>query len=87
MATKGGLVFSASPDGTVFALNSDNLKELWRFETNYGINAPPMTFSVDGKQYIAILAGIGGAWPQWFNASTPGLENVESGNTLFVFSL
>ncbi len=87
LATKGGLVFSASPDGTVFALNSDNLKELWRFETNYGINAPPMTFSVDGKQYIAILAGIGGAWPQWFNASTPGLENVESGNTLFVFSL
>ena len=46
-----------------------------------------MTFSVDGKQYIAVLAGLGGAWPQWFNSTTPGLEKVESGNMLFVFSL
>jgi len=87
LATKGGLVFSASPDGTIFALDSDNLKELWRFETNFGTNAPPMTFSVDGKQYVAVLAGMGGAWPQWFNSTTPGLEKIESGNMLFVFSL
>ena len=87
LATKGGLVFSASPEGSVFALDSDNLKELWRFETNHGTNAPPITFSVDGKQYVAILAGLGGVWPQWFNSTTPGLENVESGNMLFVFSL
>lgn len=87
LATKGGLIFSASPEGSVFALDSDNLKELWRFETNHGTNAPPITFSVDGKQYVAILAGLGGVWPQWFNSTTPGLENVESGNMLFVFSL
>ena len=81
------MIFSASPEGSVFALDSDNLKELWRFETNHGTNAPPITFSVDGKQYVAILAGLGGVWPQWFNSTTPGLENVESGNMLFVFSL
>ena len=44
LATKGGLIFSASPEGSVFALDSDNLKELWRFETNHGTNAPPITF-------------------------------------------
>ena len=87
LATKGGLVFSASPDGTIFALDSDNLKELWRFETNFGTNAPPMTFAVDGKQYVAVLAGLGGAWPKWFVGSTPGLEKVEPGQMLFVFSL
>jgi alcohol dehydrogenase (cytochrome c) len=87
LATKGGLVFSAHPDGKIVALDSDNLKELWSFETGTGNNAPPMTFSVDGKQYIAILGGLGGAWPKWFVASTPGLEKVEPGQQLFVFEL
>ena len=68
-------------------LSSDNLKELWSFETNTGINAPPITFAVDGKQYVAILAGLGGAWPKWFMGSTPGLEKVDAGQMLFVFSL
>ena len=88
LATKGGLVFTAEPDGKVLALDSDTLKELWSFNTNTGINAPPITFSVDGKQYVAILAGLGGAWPKWFVATTPGLEKVlAGGQQLFVFGL
>ena len=87
VATKGGLIFTGRPEGTVVALDSDNLKELWSFETNTGINAPPITFAVDGKQYVAILAGLGGAWPKWFIGSTPGLEKVPAGQMLFVFSL
>jgi alcohol dehydrogenase (cytochrome c) len=88
LATKGGLVFTAEPDGKVVALDSDTLKELWSFNTNTGINAPPITFSVDGKQYVAILAGLGGAWPKWFVATTPGLEKVlAGGQQLFVFGL
>ena len=46
-----------------------------------------MTFEVDGKQYVALLTGVGGAWPKWFVASTPGLEGMEPGQMLFVFSL
>ena len=46
-----------------------------------------MTFSAGGKQYVAILVGLGGAWPKWFLASTPGLEKVEPGQMLYVFSL
>ena len=87
LATKGGLIFAGKPDGDIVALDSDTLEELWSFSTNTGINAPPMTFAVDGKQYVAILAGVGGAWPKWFVASTPGLEAVEAGQMLFVFSL
>ena len=60
------------------------LKELWSFETNAGLNAPPITFEAGGKQYVAILAGLGGAWPKWFMGSTPGLEKVQYGNQLFV---
>ena len=88
LATKGGLIFTAEPDGKVIALDSDSLKELWSFNTNTGINAPPITFSVDGKQYVAILAGLGGAWPKWFISTTPGLEKVPvGGQQLFVFGL
>ena len=87
MVTKGGLVFTGHADGKMVALDSDNLKELWSFDTNTAINAPPMTFAVDGKQYVAVLAGLGGAWPKWFIGSTPGLEKIEPGQMLFVFSL
>ncbi|MEM7543673.1 MAG: PQQ-dependent dehydrogenase, methanol/ethanol family [Pseudomonadota bacterium] len=87
LATKGGLIFTGLPEGEVVALDSDNLEKLWSFHTNTGINAPPMTFAVDGKQYVAILAGVGGAWPKWFIAATPGLEEVEPGQMLFVFAL
>jgi len=52
-----------------------------------GINAPPMTFSVDGKQYIGLLVGLGGAWPKWFVDSTKGLEKLEPSSMLYVFSL
>ena len=46
-----------------------------------------MTFEVDGKQYIAILVGMGGAWDKWFIDSTPELKTMQPGSTLYVFSL
>ena len=46
-----------------------------------------ITFEAGGKQYVAILAGLGGAWPKWFVGSTPGLEKVQPGQTLYVFGL
>ena len=87
LATAGGLVFTAHPSGEILALDAENLTELWRFETNAGVNAPPMTYSINGKQYVAILVGLGGAWPKWFVDSTKGLEKMEPSSMLFVFSL
>ncbi|MDA0821649.1 MAG: PQQ-dependent dehydrogenase, methanol/ethanol family [Proteobacteria bacterium] len=87
LATKGGLVFAGKPDGAVVAIDSDTMQELWSFTTNTSVNAPPITFAVDGKQYVAILAGAGGAWPLWFIGATPGLEKMEPGQMLFVFAL
>ena len=55
--------------------------------TGSGINAPPMTFTVDGKQYIALLVGLGGAWPKWFVDGTPELKSMQPGSVLYVFSL
>ena len=81
------LVFSGQPSGEVIAFDAKSLQKLWEFNTGGGVNAPPMSFSVDGKQYIAILVGLGGAWDKWFIDSTPELKKTEPGSTLYVFSL
>ncbi len=87
LATAGGLVFTGHPSGEFVALDAETLEEKWRFGTGAGINAPPMTFEVDGKQYVGLLVGLGGAWPKWFVDGTKGLEKMEPGSMLYIFSL
>jgi alcohol dehydrogenase (cytochrome c) len=58
LSTAGGIVVTALLDGTIVALDDQTLEELWRFNAGSGFNAPPMTYAVDGKQYIAIASGL-----------------------------
>lgn len=81
------LVFAGQPDGHVMALDAKTLAKLWDFNTGGGVSAPPMTFSVDGKQYIALLVGQGGAWDKWFVDGTPELKKIAPSSTLYVFGL
>ncbi len=81
------LVFTGQPDGTLAAFDAKTLAKVWEFHCGCGLSAPPMTFTADGKQYIAILAGQGGAWDKWFIDGTPGLKGIQPGSMLFVFSL
>jgi len=81
------LVFSGQPSGEVQAFDAKTLEKLWEFNTGGGVSAPPITFSVDGKQYIAVLVGMGGAWDKWFIDATPELKKMQPGSTLYVFSL
>ena len=57
MATKSGLVFSATGEGDVIALDSTTGKALWHYMAGGNIADGPMSYSVDGRQYIAIGAG------------------------------
>lgn len=81
------LVFTGHPNGTFTAHDAKTLEQLWAFETGSGINAPPMTFMVDGKQYLALMVGLGGAWDKWFIESTPELKSIQPGSMLYVFGL
>ncbi|MFT6552588.1 MAG: quinohemoprotein ethanol dehydrogenase, partial [Zhongshania marina] len=56
LATAGGLVFQGSAEGQVLAFRADNGEKLWSFEANTGVMAPPVTYTVDGEQYVTILA-------------------------------
>lgn len=55
--TAGGLLLTGSADGYFFALNAFTGKELWHISLGGRVHAAPMTFAVDGKQYITIAAG------------------------------
>ena len=57
LATAGGLVFYGKPNGGFDAVDARSGKTLWNFPTNVRMKASPMTFSVAGKQYVAVAAG------------------------------
>jgi alcohol dehydrogenase (cytochrome c) len=54
LATAGGVVFAASQEGNFMALDAKSGKALWRFGAGASIPSSPMSYSVDGKQYVAI---------------------------------
>ena len=61
LTTAGNLVFQGRADGVLVAYRADNGEKLWEFPTGVGLSAPPVTYTVDGKQSLSILTGWGGA--------------------------
>jgi alcohol dehydrogenase (cytochrome c) len=57
VATRGGVVFAATAEGWLYGLDSQTGRQLWRFYTGQGMNSSPMSYAVDGRQYIAVTAG------------------------------
>jgi mono/diheme cytochrome c family protein len=56
IATAGGLIFVGRSDGRLMAMDSDNGRALWEFQTGAGANATAATFEHEGEQYVAILS-------------------------------
>jgi len=57
IVTAGGLVFAGQSDNSFDAWDADTGAHLWKYETNAGCNAAPMTYQLDGKQYVVVAAG------------------------------
>jgi quinohemoprotein ethanol dehydrogenase len=66
LASAGDLVFQGRSDGIFLAYRSADGKKLWEYDTGTGILAPPVTYMLDGVQYVTVMAGWGGV---------PGLLN------------
>ncbi|MCC6982347.1 MAG: hypothetical protein IT535_03665 [Bauldia sp.] len=86
LATSGGLIFSGTLDGAVTAHNAETLEEVWRFHTGVSIKAAPFSFAVNGKQYVAVIAGGGNASGP-HGVQFPELVNMTPQGALYVFSL
>jgi glucose dehydrogenase len=57
LATAGGVVFAGESNGWFEAYDSSNGKVLWKFQAGAGVNAPPSSYSVGGRQYVVVGAG------------------------------
>jgi glucose dehydrogenase len=75
VATAGGLVFTGTSDKHFIALNARTGRQLWSYEARAAINAPPITYAIGGRQYVAVAA--------------TGLQTLNSprGDALLVFAL
>nr|WP_100548749.1 MULTISPECIES: PQQ-dependent dehydrogenase, methanol/ethanol family [unclassified Pseudomonas] len=84
--TAGNLVFQGTADGQLHAYSADKGQRLWSFAAQTGIVAAPISFSLDGEQYVAVMAGWGGVAPLIGGdaALAPGVRNL---SRLLVFKL
>ena len=57
LATAGDLLFTGEGDGSFNAYNSITGKMLWQAKSEFGVNAPPITYTINGTQYIAVASG------------------------------
>ena len=92
LATAGGVVFSGGTNDRLFrAFDASTGKVLWEFPTNSGIIGQPASFSLDGKQYIAVQSGWGidaRAMQTRLNRLMPGrFPEVPEGGAIWVFGL
>ncbi|MDR3460680.1 MAG: PQQ-binding-like beta-propeller repeat protein, partial [Beijerinckiaceae bacterium] len=62
VATAGGLVFTGEGNGQFDAFDASSGTALWTFNCGAGVNAPPITYSVDGQQFVAVAAGGSAIW-------------------------
>jgi alcohol dehydrogenase (cytochrome c) len=81
LATDGGLLFTGKLSGELIALDTDNGKPLWQFQTGSSVNAPPITFTHKGVQYVTVQSGKGGASASRYN------QNISAGGSVWTFAL
>ncbi len=87
LTTAGNLVFTGTSDGYVKAFDAKNGKELWKFQTGSGVVSVPVTWEMDGEQYIGIQSGYGGAVPLWGGDMAELTKQVNQGGAMWVFKL
>jgi alcohol dehydrogenase (cytochrome c) len=87
LATGGGLAFTGDAEGFFTAYDADDGKILWTFQCGSGHHASPVTYMLDGRQYIAVCVGWGGWVAGFAGDGAPWLRNARRGNTVFVFAL
>jgi alcohol dehydrogenase (cytochrome c) len=87
LSTAGGLVFVGQMEGELDAYNELTGKKVWSTKTASAINSPPMTYSLNGQQYVSVESGLGGVFPLFFLKTTPWLLTVKPGSYVYTYKL
>lgn len=86
LATAGNLVFQGTADGRVVAYSADKGEKLWERAVTSGVVAGPISYEVNGEQYVAFNVGWGGAFPITFGALAQRTK-VLPGSRVYVFKV
>ena len=84
LATGGGLLFTGKSTGEFFAMDAETGRTLWEFRTSSGINAMPITWTLNGRQYVTVLSGLGGLYG---TSGRARLAHVPLGGSVWTFAL
>ncbi|MCZ4303354.1 PQQ-binding-like beta-propeller repeat protein [Zoogloeaceae bacterium G21618-S1] len=87
LTTAGGLVFTGDMEGHLFAYDADNGKQLWQFNAGSGVRGGPVSYAVNGKQYIVIPTGLGSHAPGFLAGAYPQIKDLPGGAALIGFTL
>ncbi|MEE4154223.1 MAG: methanol/ethanol family PQQ-dependent dehydrogenase [Erythrobacter sp.] len=87
LTTKGNIVVQGTSDGYVKLFNATTGEELYKFQTGSGVIGVPITWEMDGRQYIGITSGYGGAVPLWGGDMADLTKTVSQGGSFWVFEL
>jgi alcohol dehydrogenase (cytochrome c)/quinohemoprotein ethanol dehydrogenase len=87
LSTAGGLVFEGNAGGGFDAFAAHDGRKLWSFDAQTGVIAAPVTYTVGGAQYVAVLAGWGGVWPMATGVLADKSGPVRNISRLLVFKL
>ncbi|MEW5977888.1 MAG: PQQ-dependent dehydrogenase, methanol/ethanol family [Acidobacteriota bacterium] len=87
VATGGDVVFTGDPEGRFLAFDARNGEKLWTFSTGSGHRGSPISYAVNGRQFIAVPSGWGSAVAGLMPQMWPETEHFPGGCTLFVFAL
>ncbi|PYC47550.1 PQQ-dependent dehydrogenase, methanol/ethanol family [Litorivita pollutaquae] len=87
MTTAGGLVFTGTPQGDFIAFDDETGEQLWSFQTGSGIVGQPVTWEMDGEQYVSVISGWGGAVPLWGGEVAKKVSFLNQGGMLWTFKL
>ena len=87
MSTAGGLVFFGTPEGNFIALDDETGEELWSFQLGSGIVGQPVTWEMEGEQYVSVVSGWGGAVPLWGGEVAKKVNYLNQGGMVWTFKL
>ena len=82
LGTGGGLLFTGRPTGELIALDEDTGQTLWQFKTGSSINAPAITYTHKGRQYVTVQSGLAGSVVTRFVG-----DSVPRGSAVWTFAL
>jgi alcohol dehydrogenase (cytochrome c) len=87
LATAGGLVFTGNPEGYLMAFDAETGEMLYKFNTGSGVVSSPITWKMDGEQYVTIVSGWGGAVPLWGGEVAKEVKDINQGGSVWTFKL